>query len=132
MSFQKDYEFGTMNEDRVLDILNEKFGVDGEIRKVHNKYCAYDFIGNHYCYELKSRNIKKDDFDTTLLPKSKCCRDNLIFLFDFTDGLYYIQYDPTLFSKFETKPFKRNPRTGYIDREKDYIYIPTEHLTKIE
>ena len=132
MSFQQDYEFGTMCEDKVLDILNKHFGVDGEIRKSEGRYCSYDFISKHKCYELKSRTNEYDKYPTTMLGLDKCCRDNLTFLFNFTDGLYYINYDEELFATFEKKKFKRKDRIDKRDVEKNYLFIPIQHLTKLE
>jgi len=56
---------------------------------------------------------------------------NTIFLFYFTDGLYYIEYNKELFDTFEIKDFVRNPRYGKIDKPKKYIYIPIINLNKI-
>jgi hypothetical protein len=52
-----------------------------------------------------------------------------IFLFDFTDGLYYIKYNKELFDKFDVKIGGRYDR-GRVE-ENDYIYIPISELCKI-
>jgi hypothetical protein len=131
-TFRKDYNYGIECEDKVLEILNKNFNIDGEIRKSNSIYSSYDFISNNYCYELKSRNNRYDEYPTTLIPKYKCNRDNLYLLFYFTDGLYYIKYDKDLFETFEVKQFKRNDRVDKIQKPVDYYYIPVEHLTRIE
>jgi len=136
-TFKKDYNFGKECENKVLEILNKKFDIDENIRPSNSIYSSYDFFGNNYNYELKSRNNKYADYPTTLIPKYKCNngaggnRDNLILLFYFTDGLYYIQYDANLFDTFEVKHFKRNDRIDKREQQREYYYIPIEFLTRI-
>ena len=50
-------------------------------------------------------------------------------MFNFTDGLYYIKYDPELFKTFDVRTGGRNDRGQY--EYKPYLYIPTKHLTLI-
>lgn len=132
-SFIKDYEFGKKCESEILNILNRNFPEEN-IRHLTSRYSVWDFQGKNYVYELKSRNCKYNDFKTTLLPKNKLCRSDIILLFNFTDGLYYIDYynNKDLFNEFEVKPFKRTDRIDRKERVIDYIYIPIEHLKKIE
>ena len=136
-TFYKDYDFGKKCESKVLEILNKSFNIDKNIKESNSVYSSYDFYGDKYCFELKSRNIKYKEYPTTLIAKYKCNNgagghsDNLILLFYFTDGLYYIQYDPNLFDTFETKQFKRKDRIDKIQRPVEYYYIPIEYLTRI-
>jgi hypothetical protein len=136
-SFKKDYNFGKECENKVLEMLNKYFKTgsgnpsDGEIRASTNIYSSFDFYGDKYIYELKSRNNSYNDYPTTLIPKYKC-KDNLILLFYFTDGLYYIEYKSELFNKFELKMFKRNDRVDKIEKPVEYYYIPITNLTKID
>jgi hypothetical protein len=64
------------------------------------------------------------------LDKVKENMKKIIFLFNFIDGLYYIEYEKNLFDTFEKQPFRRF-REGVNDKEKPYIYIPIEHLKRI-
>jgi len=54
----------------------------------------------------------------------------LVFVFHFTDGLYYIEYKKELFDTFETKILKIN-RAGINDKPTPHYYINIHHLTKI-
>ena len=130
MSFKKDYVFGINQESIVLEKVNKQF--NDNIIKAKNKFEKYDFKGDKYFYELKSRNNKYDTYPTTLIDISKVVNDDMIFLFNFTDGLYYIKYDKTLFDTFECKEFVRHKRYDYVDKPKPYYYIPINKLQKIE
>ena len=44
---------------------------------------------------------------------------------------YYIKYDEQLFNSFEKKQFVRNYRDGKDDKPQEHIFIPIEHLIKI-
>jgi hypothetical protein len=129
MSFKKDYTLGLQKEDEVLPKIKNYF--KREIQKTNNKFETYDFYDEKYTYELKSRNVKYETYPTTLIAKDKI-RKRIIFLFDFTDGLYYIKYKHKKFENFECKEFVRNKRSDYNDKQKEYIYIPIEYLKKIE
>jgi hypothetical protein len=129
-SFKKDYVFGKAQEDEVLLKIQNKF--NDNIVKSSSKFEKYDYKGDKYYYELKSRNNKYNAYPTTLIDISKVVGDNMIFLFNFTDGLYYIKYDKTLFDTFECKEFVRHKRYDFIDKPKPYYYIPIDKLTKIE
>jgi hypothetical protein len=56
-------------------------------------------------------------------------KEQLILLFNFTDGLYFIQYDEELFSKFTVTNFSR---ADIQEDEKAHVYIPIEHLELIK
>jgi len=130
MSFKNDYIFGKQKEDEVLNIIKKK--IRGNIIKTEKRYERYDFKDGEYYYELKSRNNKYNDYPTTLIEKGKVIDDKLVFLFNFTDGLYYIVYNKELFEKFECKLFLRHKRCDYIDKPKLYYHIPIQQLTIIE
>jgi hypothetical protein len=143
-SFVIDNKFGIECESRVLEILNKNFKLDSNIQKSRSVFSSYDFYSTKYFYELKSRNNKYAEYYTTLISEKKI-KDNivkgqdengkqkygLILLFNFTDGLYYIEYEPELFSTFELKMFKRNTRLDYKDKEQMYYHIPIKYLQKI-
>jgi len=68
-----------------------------------------------------------------MLPLGKLLAENPtgnIFLFKYTDGLFYIPYDQETFSTFTIAPYCRQDRVGF-DVEQDYIYIPVNLLTQI-
>ena len=131
-SFKKDYEFGKKSEVNVFDLIQRYF--KDNIKKIKKTTEVFDFEGDRYIYELKSRTNAYNTYPTTLLGYNKIINGNKeqIFLFSFTDGLYYIKYDETEFNTYEKKLFVRNKRTDYKDVLKLYIYIPIEKLIKIE
>jgi hypothetical protein len=129
-SFKKDYLFGKEKEKEVLEIIKIKF--ENNIIQSTNNFERYDFKGDKYYYELKSRNNTYSAYPTTLIEKAKIINDNIIFLFNFTDGLYYIRYSEKKFSKFECKEFVRHKRYDYNDKPRLYYYIPIEKLKKID
>lgn len=129
-SFKNDYEMGTKNEDKVLIQINSFF--NDNIVKSSSKFSKYDYKGDEYYYELKTRNNNYKTYPTTLIPYNKIMTNKKqIFLFDFKDGLYYIEYTPDVFNEFELKHFVRNQRIDYNDIMSMYYYIPIEHLKKI-
>jgi hypothetical protein len=130
MSFVKDYRFGICKEFEILPVISKYF--KSNIVRSNEKYNKYDFYDSTNKYELKSRNNEYNKYPTTLIAVDKVINDSLIFLFNFTDGLYYIKYESHIFDTFEKKPFVRNQRTDYNDIKKDYFFIPIEKLTKIE
>jgi hypothetical protein len=129
-SYKNDYLFGKQKEDEVLNIIRKVF--NNEIVKSEKRYERYDYKDDEYYYELKSRNNSYNAYPTTLIEKAKVFSNNLIFLFNFTDGLYYIKYDKKVFDKFECKQYLRHKRCDYVDIPKQYYFIPIEALTKVE
>ena len=129
MSFKTDYSYGLKKEDELLPIIKSFFQRD--IQKSTNKFERFDYSDEKYKYELKSRNNTYDKYPTTLICADKIAK-GIIFLFHFSDNsLYYIKYRKSKFNTFEKKMFVRNKRSDYDDLEKEYIYIPIEHLKKI-
>ena len=129
MSFKNDYNLGINKENEILPVLKEFFNRD--IIKNNNTYSKYDFEDHKYKYELKYRRNNYNAFNTTIIAVDKIIEHKQIFIFAFTDGVYYIKYRKSKFDTFETKPFLRNKRTDYNDIKKDYIFIPIEKLKKI-
>jgi len=127
--FKEELKNGLEIQELVLPIIKKYF--KRNIKNTDGKYNKYDYIDNDYKYELKSRTNEYKKFPTTLIGLDKI-QDKSIFLFYFTDGLYYIEYNKELFDTFEIKDFVRNPRYGRIDKPKKYIYIPIINLKKID
>lgn len=130
---KEDLAFGLQKEKTVLPIISSFFNDD--IKLVKNRYSSYDFEGEKYTYELKSRTNKYDAFNETLIPQSKILNKSekpIRFLFLFTDGLYYIRYSPKKFKKYKLDVFCRNKRADYNDKPALYYYIPIIDLKKID
>lgn len=127
--FKQELAQGLKIQEIVLPIIQSYFNKD--IKPTEGRYNKYDYLDNNYNYELKSRTNEYNKYPTTLIGLDKI-DNNTIYLFYFTDGLYYIKYNKELFDTFEIKDFVRNPRYGKIDKLKKYIYIPIDKLQEIK
>lgn len=127
--FKEELKTGLINQEVILPIIKKYFKRD--INHTKGQYNKFDYEDNVYKYELKTRTNAYLKYPTTLIGCNKL-EKNAIFLFDFTDGLYYIEYNKELFDTFEIKDFVRNPRYGKIDKPQKYIYIPIDKLKIIK
>jgi hypothetical protein len=125
-----DLAFGRAQESLVLPRIRSHF--NDTIEAEGGSFTRNDFFGQRYKYELKSRTCAYADYPTTLLPADKVFEENHIFLFNFTNGLYYITYNKEKFDTFEKKVFQRRRRADHYDVPKPYYYIPIAELTKID
>jgi hypothetical protein len=132
MGFSKDYQFGKTNEERVLIKLCKVF--DEQILPT-TEFCSWDFESDSAIYELKTRNHSSNTYQDVMIGYNKIQPFNnnkpQYFLFNFTDGLFYIKYDEDVFTDFELKLFKREGRTDYNDKPQVVCHIPIKYLTKI-
>ena len=128
-TFKEDYEIGKKGEKKALPYIKDYF--NSNIQEILNQYSKHDYTDSNFKYELKTRTCKYNSFPTTLMPVDKAVDDLTIFLFQFTDGLYWIRYNAEDFEEFEKKQFVRHQRADYNDKEKDYFFIPIEKLTPI-
>ena len=125
--YPADYKFGIEQEDIVLPKLRDFFG--REIKKSEDRFAKSDFFDDEYYYEMKSRTNTYNKYPTTIITCDKIREEKkLIFLFNFTDGLYYIEYDKEKFSKYERKMFSR---ANLSWNEKSHVYININDLTRV-
>jgi len=126
-------KYGRDLETEVLPIIKSAFQ-SNDIKVPKNKYSPYNFIDDkqQVLYELKSRTNKYMTYPTTMIQESKILNTHYkqIFLFKFTDGLYYIEYSPELFNTFEKKEYVQF-RTDKVDVNKLYFYIPIDQLKRV-
>jgi len=131
--FKESLKYGKQKEVEVLPHIKEYFN-SKSIKIPKNKYSTYDFIDddNEVIYELKSRTNKYNQYPTTMIQEDKILNTHYkqIFLFNYIDGLYYIEYDETLFNEFDKKKYSQY-RTDKVDVFKTYIYIPIDKLKQI-
>ena len=128
--FNQDYSIGIKNELSVLKILNE-LGFD--VKKTAKSH-PFDFYNDEYYFELKSRNVYKYTYPTTIIGLNKIefakKTDKVcIFLFKFIDGLNFYIYnkdDP------ENKINIGGRSDRGIDEYKPYFHIPISSLNPIE
>ena len=130
-TYQNDYTYGVSHQKDVVKSLEGFFGEN--IEETKDRYCIYDAESKQTNYEIKSRRFHKDKYPTTIIPSHKTKANKarrLIFVFRFTDGLYYIEYIPALFNSFEKKMVTYQ-RQGIQVRPVEHYCIPIELLTEI-
>jgi hypothetical protein len=111
---------GAVAEKYGYTVIKNVFAV-GELHQSKFKFSHYDFYDNKFLYELKSRNIKSSDFYSGIINVCKLVDNNIIFVFKYTDGYFYLEYDKELF-----KTFGRNRQVN----SQEVIEIPIRLLTK--
>ncbi len=126
VNFEGDYIFGEKQQEIIKPILEKTFGS----LISNDRYSKYDFENDNYYIEVKTRKNSYYTYPTTLLTCNKITNTDktLIFIFNFTDGIYYIEYDEKIFNCFEKKMFSRINKKFDM---KDYYYIPIDMLKKI-
>jgi hypothetical protein len=131
MSYSNDYKYGMTQEARILKTIKH-FWNNPNIQKSSDKYSTYDFFDGQTYYELKSRKCSSKNYNTTMLPSGKLySKCEQVFLFDFTDGLYYIRYNPDEFANFERRMFESEDRIGMKGNNREYVFIPINRLIRI-
>ena len=126
--YENDYNFGASQELKVLEPINKFF--NRKITHHNDRYSKFDYYDGLYNYELKSLRRKKNDFNTVIIQTYKC-EPKTILLFNFFDGLYYIEYDKNNFSNYEQKYFQRK-RENVNDQKYLCYFIPISDLKLIE
>jgi len=129
-----DLAFGLPQEDPVLERLRKHF--EEEIAKSTYQYCPHDGFSKTTEYEIKSRRNNYNKYPTTIVPVSKTRdmkRDRLVFVFNFTDKLCYIEYNKEAFAKYNIKMVEAvRKRNGVVGKTiEPHFEIPIRHLTYI-
>ena len=125
-----DLEFGSDDENGILLTLR-KFFNDDSITKTKNINASFDFEGKNILIELKSRRCKSSTYPTTIVGSTKFKKldpdkTDHYFVFKFTDGTFYIKYNPGIFRHYEEKSICRRDR-GRIEKQ-THILIPVDNL----
>jgi len=127
--YKKDCKFGNDCEDTLFSKIREKYGED--IIKT-SRYDTFDYENATTQIELKNRRCKHNTYPSMMiglnkLKKAEQTKKNrkTIFLFNFTDGLYYWNYDK---EQYYTAYGGRKDRG--IDERKTTGFIPIEHLRR--
>lgn len=134
--YERDYNFGIKEEEKLKPKLEEFFKVD--LKKSIGKYNLFDFIGKDVYIELKSRKNKKTQYPTTIVGCNKIKKadelvkkgQRVIFIFNFTDSLDFWEYkDYSSIKDYNTRIITRNDRPGH--KGSDYLEIPIIDLLNI-
>lgn len=125
--YPNDYKFGTAQENLVLPKLRDFF--KRKIERSNDPFCKFDFYDEEYNYEMKSRKNTYNKYPTTMITEDKISNEKkLILLFNFLDGLYFIEYDKEKFDKYERQMFSRANEEW---NKKQHLYIDIKDLTPI-
>ena len=130
-----DLAFGTKNED-VIKAQIESIAGTPLIKQGGYSVMDYTNDTKNVYVELKTRRIKHDAYPTALIGANKIefCSDptkNYYFVFCYSDGIYYIKYDASVFNTFERSDnYYRGERSDCYNPAQSVFYIPIERLVK--
>lgn len=129
--FNKEFNFGTPKEAEILCVLEEYFGET--FNRSEDQFSAFDLYNDTTQIEIKSRRNNFKAYPTTLIGTNKAIKTDKkqIFVFNFLDGIYYIEYEEERF-KYWVDNFTRNSRIGLETEPNKYFYIPITELTLIK
>jgi hypothetical protein len=97
-----DLVFGKLKEVEIKEILEGFFNTK---LNTSSKYNLIDFYNDEIYIELKSRRNTYQKYNTTIIGSNKIdfvktLNKKSLFVFNFIDGLYFIEYSP-LFDSFD-------------------------------
>jgi hypothetical protein len=121
-------------EDRLLSTFKDCFCKD--LIKDENQWAVMDYFCDCCMVELKSRNVKKDTYKTTMVGMNKInfalrnSKKASYFVFEFTDGLYYWKLNKDELETFEKRKGGTTKR-GEVEQS-EYLFIPVDILINIK
>jgi hypothetical protein len=126
-----DHEFGFSEEAKLEETIATYFNT--KLTKL-SRFHKFDFITEDKVFiELKSRRFKHDRYPTTMVGLDKfkylAPHQTALFIFNFTDGIYYYEYNQNSILAFEIRLGGRTNR-GCVE-QKEYVYIPITQLNKM-
>ena len=134
MLYQIDVDYGLENE-KICQIKIEQY-FNQKLNKL-DYYNDFDFTNNNnLLIELKSRRCKIDEYEDTMISISKINKAKKLiknkdkhieiyfFFYYLQNDLYYWKFDDNIILRIDDNCIYRNVR-------KQYAYIPTKLLTKI-
>jgi hypothetical protein len=133
--FHDDFLKGTKAQSEILPDIQKYFAdynISGEIVENVGEFAKYDYENDDAVFEVKTRfDVARDTYPTTMMTCDKVSdtKKAIIFIFNFSDEISWIQYDAELFNTFEKKAFSR---AGIRSDEKDHFYIPVKLLETIK
>lgn len=129
MSITPDHRLGFSSEERNYKIIRATFGKD---LNPTSRWNPFDFESETTVIELKTRRCPSTQYPDTMVPEHKIKKippgKECIFVFSFTDGMFYHKYD--------SKITYRVAKSGRYDRGRpeicDYCFIPVKDLILVE
>ena len=137
-------EMGEVNENRYKPIINETYGT--YLRKTRQKFCQFDFIGDNYAGELKSRNLSINDHINTMIGYNKVVAGHkklevnknkmnykVYFWFAFKEGLYSWELNKENYEANggDSKKFMGGTTNRGYSNIKEHYNIQVKNLVKI-
>jgi hypothetical protein len=135
VSTADDVALGLSSEDRNINIIQRLVGCG--ITKDENRFASFDFHNAERTVfaELKTRRIRHDQYPTTLISADKIAHieegKDYYFIWAYVDGMYYLKYDPEVWSTFECKMYRRFDRSDRREFPKPHIFVPCELLKPV-
>ena len=104
-----------------------------ELIHLTEEFSKWDYAGDNKFIELKSRYNTHDKYSNTMIGKNEIhnaskLTEDVYFVFNYTDGLYYWKYDKDV----ELINAIGGRKDRKFNEQKPYYYIPINLLTKIE
>jgi hypothetical protein len=141
--YKLDLVFGEKSEKNTLESLKLLLN-DDSLKHYNNKYSILDFCSEKYnlICEVKGRRISSRQYPTTMIGCNKIKFAHkmfkkgytILFFFDFTDGLFFFNYEDfhsisehKLYNEKMGGTFKRG-----LKEMKMHCYIPICRLTKVQ
>jgi len=125
----QDIKYGTAFELPIIDRMSTYFGE--QIKKSEYQFSPFDAFSDTTKYEIKSRRVRYCSYPTTIIACDKTRTEGrLVFVFHFTDGLYFIEYNKEKFDKYPIQNVSAI-RGGGVRTNKPHYYIPVSDLTQI-
>jgi hypothetical protein len=125
----RDINYGTELEIPIIKRMEDYFGE--VISKAEDRFSPFDAYSDNTKYEIKSRRNRYEAFPTTIISCDKTrTKGRLIFVFHFTNGLFFIEYKEEIFQQFQIQNVAA-VRKGGLRTLKPHYFIPIERLIKI-
>jgi hypothetical protein len=124
-----DLHYGICAEVSLFEKMKTVFGAD--VKQSTSKYSLYDYYSENVFIELKTRRNAKARYPDTMIGMNKIKfflgqSRKCFSVFNFTDGVYYIEINEESTKKFIYKNGGRSDR-GRLEI-KEYCYIPVDLL----
>lgn len=109
--------------------------IDDTLMPAEDPFAPFDFVSEKSCVELKSRTFEMAKYPTTIVGTNKVrlaeadSNKSYYFVFRFTDGVFYIKYNKTLFAKFKKGKCERTDRGK--SEVMEVLHIPIANLIRI-
>jgi len=129
-----DIEYGKKREPPVIKRLEGFF--KETITQAQDQFSSFDASSTTTKYEIKTRRNRYSQYPTTMIGVNKIREydislGRLVFVFHFTDGLYYIEYTPIAFEKYDIQNVRAVRGRG-LTTETPHFFIPIEDLIHID